>query len=182
MVTEAIVSVYAASGRDISCIENMMQFYSYDFSEWYPIALSEMGLFSLRPKEMYWAQPTVRPFLIYVNNNLAGFAVVDEQVVHKTTEFNLGYFFVARGYRGLGIGRKAAELLFYGFGGAWEVYHLVQNKAAGEFWLKVINALDAHGFEQSYEIIDSDPTRLLRFIVRQPSNFSFQGTLRETAA
>jgi predicted acetyltransferase len=157
------VSLRAASIADLARIENMMEFYNYDFSEWYPIAISETGLFALRPKTEYWARPGVKPFIMRVGAELAGFAVVDDEVIDAEAEYNLGYFFVARRHRRAGVGRKAAELLFARFSGNWELYHLVQNTTAGAFWKSVLGHLDCRKLRQSEEVVAGDAACLFRF-------------------
>ena len=128
------VKLHKAQEADLPCIENMMQFYIYDLSQWYPNELNANGLYNLRPKVEYWGSPCVTPFLIRANENLAGFAVVDNEIVHPESTYNLGYFFVARRYRQQGIGTTAFASLLRHCPGAWEVYHLAQNASAARFW------------------------------------------------
>jgi predicted acetyltransferase len=157
------VNLKLASSSDLPCIENLMQFYNYDFSEWYPIEFGAAGLYVLRPKMAYWANPNVKPFLIRVGADLAGFAVVDGEGIYETTDFNLGYFFVARRFRRKGVGRKAAEALIRRFVGRWEINHVSENSAAAAFWRQIIAAPVCEDIRESTEIIDGDPSRLFRF-------------------
>lgn len=120
------VSLVAATHEDTARIEAMMQFYNYDLSEWYPVVLSSSGLYKLRPKEDYWRQPGVRPFLIRVDDELAGFAVVDDEVMDPQADHNMGYFFVARRYRGRAVGRCFTQQLFRKFPGRWEIDRLAK--------------------------------------------------------
>ena len=96
MQSASQVSVRSALTSDIACIENMMQFYNYDLSESLPVNFAETGLYDLRPKAQYWSKPHVSPFLIYVDGELAGFAVVDDEVIEPESRYNMGYFFIAR--------------------------------------------------------------------------------------
>ena len=160
-----IVTLHEADASDLGCIENMMQFYNYELSQWHPIEFESSGLYGIRSKAEYWAKPQVRPYLIRVNENLAGFAVVDDEIVHPQSTHNLGYFFVARRYRGHGIGSTAFLALLQRFPGAWEVYHLAKNEAAARFWPMVFAKEGAVNVSVSNEVIHDEPSVLYRFTV-----------------
>ncbi len=162
--TQAI-SLHPATAHDLVRIENMMQFYNYDLSESCPVVLGENGLFTLRPKQVYWAKPTVKPYVAMVNGELAGFAVVDDEAVYPDTDFNMGYFFLARRYRRRGLALQMANQLFEMYPGKWEVYYFAANVAAGQFWSKAIAQI---GFAQpGVEEMVSDEMlcRLHRFTI-----------------
>lgn len=152
-----------ATAADHSRIENLMQFYNYDLSESYPLSFDETGLYALRPKQAYWSTPTVHPYLIDVDGELAGFAVVDQEVVAPTSTFNLGYFFVGRRFRQKGIGKQIVCQLLQRYPGTWEIYHLRENEAARRFWSSVIataGIVDANITEQ---LIDGEMCVLYTF-------------------
>ena len=132
-----------------------MQFYYYDSSEWFPLLLAENGLFKIRSQSRFWTTPAHHPFHVKVDDQLAGFALVDNDVVDGESQFNIAQFFFARRYRGQGIGRRAATLLFDQFRGRWEVYQLTNNLSAQAFWRQTI-ASYTHGiFHEVRTVIDS---------------------------
>jgi predicted acetyltransferase len=53
-------------------------------------------------------------------------------------------FFVLRGHRGRGIGRRAVFALFDRFPGVWEISELPRNVPAIRFWRRVIGEY-SHG-------------------------------------
>ena len=55
-------------------------------------------------------------------------------------------FFVLRKYRRIGVGRRAARLLFDQFPGQWEVRQLPANTAATAFWVNMISTLTGGRF------------------------------------
>ena len=65
----------------------------------------------MRSKAEYWAKPSTRPFLITVNDEVAGFITVDDEVTHPEANFSIGYFFVGRKFRGSGVGAAAVKKL-----------------------------------------------------------------------
>ncbi len=159
------VCLTAASAEDTSCIENLMQFYNYDLSEYYPIQLSRSGRFLLQPKQHYLSKPKVFPFLIRVSDELAGFAVIDDEVLESSTDYNMGYFFIARRFRNRGVGRIVTRQLFSRFSGRWEVYYLAENKLAGHFWQSVISEAVTADLVQSTQVIHGEQSVLFQFTI-----------------
>ncbi|MCU6432994.1 GNAT family N-acetyltransferase [Undibacterium sp. Jales W-56] len=157
------IDLCAATAEDLPRIENMMQFYNYDFSEWHKIELSDTGLFELQPKAAYWSRNGVKPFLIKVNDALAGFAVLDDELVDNASDYNLGYFFILRGYRGKGISQLAIQLLLERFQGRWEIYCLRQNLVAEKFWRKTLASVLGYAVISSEVRIHDEDCRLFNF-------------------
>ena len=161
--------LHEAIGSDRECIENLMQFYNYELSAWYPIDIGAKGQFCIRSKSTYWAQDHVQPYLLRVGGALAGFAVVDGETQLSTSRYNLGYLFVARRFRGQGVGKAAFEQLLTPRPGAWEVYHLAKNRDAAGFWSSLFR--DA-GIQPERVVIDNEASVIYRFA----SPLQFSGT------
>lgn len=158
-----------AAPDDLPRIENLMQFYNYDLSEWTPVAFAPEGRYQLRPKAPYWAQPDVHPFLIWVGDELAGVAVVDRDCEDSQSDHNMGYFFLARGYRGHGLAARAAGEVLARFPGRWEVYHLMANTPAAQFWPGVIRGRAAGEIDREVRTLHGDECCLYRFTVALPA-------------
>lgn len=152
-----------ATPEDLPRIENLMQFYNYDLSEHYPVEFASHGLYAIRPKASYWAQPAVVPYKVLVDGHWAGFAVVDDEVVDPASQHNMGYFFVARRYRGLGLGLQVAATLLREHPGRWEIYHLESNQAARRFWLRAILSITGSTPAEFSRVIDDVPSTLYAF-------------------
>jgi predicted acetyltransferase len=157
------IDVRTALASDELCLDNLMQFYAYDASEWYPIDLHADGRFKLRPVARFWTDESHRPFLIFVDDKLAGFAVVDCEVVDPLSQWNIGYFFIARRFRGKGVGNHVAQKLFAQFRGRWEVYQLVANVNAIAFWRKTIAEFTKAKIEEHMITIHGDACVQQRF-------------------
>ncbi len=134
----ANIELQIANEADRTCIEMLMQFYHYDASEWISLDVTDSGRFSFRSIDRFWNEAGQFPFLIRANGVIAGFAVVDKDVISPGTDFNVGYLFVLRRFRGQGVGRAAARELFTRIHGQWEVYQVDENRAAIQFWRRVI--------------------------------------------
>ncbi|MGA3247717.1 MAG: GNAT family N-acetyltransferase [Paraburkholderia sp.] len=135
------IELKLAGTSDHQCIVNLMQFYNYDFSEWIPLPFAEDGFFAIRPKLDYLASPTTSPFLILVDGEVAGFVIVDDEVHCEGAKHNIGYFFVSRRFHGLGVGKQVVSDLLGRFPGAWQIWHVKENRGAAAFWAKVVPLL-----------------------------------------
>jgi predicted acetyltransferase len=159
----------ARTSEALSCIENLMQFFNHELSAWYPVSLAEHGLYQLRPKAVYWAESNTQPFLLRVDGELAGFAVVDGEVLEPaSSRYNLGYFFLVRRFRGRGLAQQAFAQLLQRLPGAWEVYYLAQNQLAGQFWPKTLARLPLQGLTREERVVDDEPSVWFRFETAAP--------------
>ncbi len=135
------ISIAAASLQDRPALEQLMQFYLYDFSEITQEDVEENGRYPYYGYlPLYWSEPNRHPFLIRQGGKLAGFALVNQHSLIDA-EFHghsIAEFFVMHKYRRLGVGAYAATRLFYRFPGEWQVAELAGNTGAQAFWRKVI--------------------------------------------
>ncbi|NBF11686.1 GNAT family N-acetyltransferase [Pseudomonas sp. Fl4BN1] len=123
-----------AARDDWPCLDNLMQFYLYELSQWLALKLGAQGLYPIQALDDYWRDPATRPWLILVDGELAGFAVVDHQQCDSPTRCNLGYLFIARRFRRQGFGRRVAQQLLASTSGPWQLTHFDANLPAGAFW------------------------------------------------
>lgn len=158
-----LIELHAAQRDELETIENLMQFYTYDFSEWLPLKLGDQGLFNIQPKRDYWRKPATRPFLIKVDGELGGFVTVDDETHLPGAEFNIGYFFVSRRFRGQGVAKFVASTLLSRLPGQWQIFHIDANQPARLFWAKVIPALAQENFITHQQTVDGYPCTFYRF-------------------
>lgn len=128
------VTLRAVERAQWPVVENLMQFYNYELSAWYPIAFGPDGRYAVASKADYLGQPGTNAWLILVDDELAGFAVIDGELVDERRDLNLGYFFVGRRFRDRGVGAAAFSGLLARYPGQWELYYLARNEAAAAFW------------------------------------------------
>jgi predicted acetyltransferase len=134
-----------ASIQEKIVLQNLMQLYLYDFSEIDGDDVDDSGRFTYGFLDLYWIEPERHPFLIRVDGKLAGFALVrqanplaGEAPETGETCMHMAEFFILRKYRHQGIGARAAWELFDRLPGRWEVFEIIENTAAQEFWRKAI--------------------------------------------
>jgi predicted acetyltransferase len=135
-----IPSFELASSDEQSLLENLAQFYSYDFSETLEMHVGEDGRFGGVELAPYWVDGWRHPFLIRVDGKVAGFALISERstITGKSGIFDMTEFFVLRRFRLQGVGRAAAFAAFERFRGPWELRQREENISATAFWRQTI--------------------------------------------
>jgi predicted acetyltransferase len=125
--------------EDKPVLANLLELYMHDFSEFTGWDISEHGLYGYRYLDHYWTESGRHPFLVRVNGQLAGFALVTILVLDERSEIWMSEFFILRKYRRQGIGEAVARQLFDQFPGQWSVAQMDRNVAAQRFWRALIN-------------------------------------------
>lgn len=151
------VVVRPASKLDIPIVHNLGRFYVYDMSrecgERPDFATPADGLFMCRDWSYYWEKPAHYPFLIYVDEELAGFALVNNVGSTPDVDFNMGEFFIVAKFQKKGVGKKAAIQLFTQFKGVWEVMQMPLNRAAVKFWEKIVSEYTQGAYAREEKVI-----------------------------
>lgn len=88
----------------------------------------------------WFADSSAHPFVILSDGHHAGFALVARPPAFPKTSvnFRMAEFFITSNSRRRGVGASAAALLFARFAGDWEVLEDEGNRAALQFWRRVI--------------------------------------------
>lgn len=151
-----IVQIIEASVEQKSVLERLMQLYLYDFSEIEGGDSNRSGLFEYKYLDLYWTESSRSPFLIYVDDEIAGFVLVNSHTyLHQKGEAkSVAEFFVMRKYRRQGIGKMVAFHIFDKFPGKWEVPQTKRNVAAQRFWRSVIGEYTLGQFAET--IMDNE--------------------------
>lgn len=138
------IQISLATIQEKIILQNLMQYYLYEFSEDDGIELNELGEFVYPYLEHYWNEPDRYPFLIRVENQLAGFALLRRATYFSLPEDLPGMpmvvaeFFILKKDRRKGLGSQAARWLFDQFPGRWEIAQMKTNFVGQAFWRKVI--------------------------------------------
>jgi predicted acetyltransferase len=134
------ISVSPAQIAERHILRNLLELYQYDFSEFDGSDTGSSGLYDYPHLDDYWVEPERTPFLVRVNGQLAGFALVTRYnyLTGLNDAWILAEFFVMRKYRHQGVGEFVASHIFNQFQGEWQVAQIPENVAAIAFWRKVI--------------------------------------------
>lgn len=151
--------------EDKTILYNLMQLYRYDSSEFDGHVLNKHGLYLYKYLDHQWTDEYRRPFIVRVDEEIAGFALVSLDVPKEYMKLSaaevtntINDFFIMRKYRRKGVGEKVAISLFEQFRGTWEVRQTFANKNAYEFWKHVILGYKGEGSYQESMIQDDSWT------------------------
>lgn len=119
----------------------MMELYSYDFSEFSNDDVNENGYFGYSHIDDYWEEAGRYPFFICVDGKLAGLVLVRSCGEYQELEcpHNIAEFFVMKKYRRKGVGRAVSKIIFDRFPGGWEISLWKNNLPARRFWKRVVS-------------------------------------------
>ncbi len=145
------VTLLAATAADQPTLGNLMQLYSYEFSDLLDLDVTDSGLFAQRDLGRFFQEPLYRVFFIRAGGKLAGFVIIyhRSRLSDEPGVLDMAEFFVLRRYRRQGVGARAAVQAFTTFRGKWEVRQVPKNTAATAFWRKVIGRYTGGRFEES---------------------------------
>jgi predicted acetyltransferase len=140
---EAIpIELIAATQEREPILADLLELYSRELGPLFGLELRKNGRFGYANLPLYWTDPLRYPFLVRVDGELAGFALVcrtpglrgDEEV------WDMAEFFVMPEFRKQGIGTRIAHEVWRGFPGAWQIRVLRANQAALHFWQRAAKA------------------------------------------
>ena len=107
--------------------------------------------------DSYWRKEDRKPYFITINDDVAGFALLNKHTVVQNNGYNIAEFYVKKEYRNKGVAKKAAYQLFSLFPGKWEVRQLSNNSKARTFWNKVIKEYTSDHYKE--KLLNNDKWR-----------------------
>lgn len=140
-----------ATIADYQTIQNMARFYVYDRTKYMGWECPENGMFECIDFKHYFENDSEQAFLIRVNDELAGFILLDKIVLTEQVDWNIGEFFVLAKFQGKGIAGQAAKEIFRQFPGKWSVAVMPENIKAVNFWRKIITDVSGDNFEEIFK-------------------------------
>lgn len=136
------IQLILATIADYPAVQNMARFYVYDMSRecgpHYPgWECPADGLFECDKLESYFTDPERKAYLVKVDEELAGFILINK-LDFLPTSFNMGEFFILAKFQRKGIGQTAACRVFDMHQGTWSVGAIPMNKRTLNFWRHII--------------------------------------------
>lgn len=140
-MTHSVAVIPAVSSQE-AILANLLQLYAHDFSEFHEVELGDDGRFHYQHLPLYWREPNRHPFLVCVDDKLAGFVLVKQgsEISNNECAWDMSEFFVLRAYRRRGIGTEIAHAVWRRFPGPWEVRVIESNRPAHLFWERAISS------------------------------------------
>lgn len=160
---EASLELLRATPAEHPLLRNLYPLYLHDLSE-FGVGYRMDSQGQWEPNYLgTWLAPSseVHPLLLRWEGRTVGFAFVAQSPFPYMTpgrDFRMSEFFILRGERGYGLGRRAAIAVFERFQGVWEVSQLPANHAATSFWRKVIREYTQGQFEDT--LVDDSPAQV----------------------
>lgn len=163
------VSIVEASLDDYPTIQNMARFYVYDMSrycghissEW---AIPKNGLYECFDFKVYFEDIERKAYLIKVDEELAGFVLLNKCSTTPSVDWNKGEFFILAKFQGTGLSRQVTELIWSMHYGLWEVSVIPENIRGLAFWRKAISQATKGKYSEEIKIVDYDPDQPKRYI------------------
>lgn len=93
------------------------------------------------------------PFMVRVDDELAGFAMIKQMGANDEADYDMGEFFIVRKFRRKGVGRTVAYYLFNRFPGIWQVRQMIAHKPAQAFWRQIITDYSGNQVQESIQHI-----------------------------
>lgn len=161
--------IIPATLEDYPIVQNLARFYAYDLSrscafisdDW---DFPENGLYESFDSKIYFEDPTRKVFLVRVDQELAGFALLNQEGTDEHTHWNMGEFFITAKFQGKNLGKQVAHQIWDKHPGLWEVSVIPENRPALHFWEVIINDYTGGNFIKEKKKIDYDKHQPERII------------------
>lgn len=139
-----ILELVPVGVAEIPVLENLIQLYIHDFSEFFSgtprCELSDDGRYALdKPLAAWLTGPGHVALLLRFEGKLAGFAQIAATGAAGETCL-VDEFFVVRKHRRAGVGAAAAAAIFDRWPGQWRADVRRRNTGAAAFWARAIAA------------------------------------------
>jgi predicted acetyltransferase len=145
-----MVHLVKVNSNEENTLHRLIQFYIYEFTRFRKdIVLERDGSYKPFNLEKYWEEDKYHPFFIKLEEELVGFALIEEG--NEDSPNVIEEFFVIRKYHAKGLGRAAAQKLFSMFPGKWHVVQIENNYPAQAFWRKTIREYTSNTFTERYD-------------------------------
>ena len=145
MADTELSRIHAVDHAEQVVVRNLLELYVHDMSESFPfVQLGADGRFGYPDFAAYWTDPAKRfAFLIKEGGKVAGFALVTvgSPAAEEPDVYDMAEFFVLRGHRRSGVGRRAALRLWHLLPGEWTVRSSEASPSALAFWSDVVAEL-----------------------------------------
>lgn len=154
MIDTSEIKLIPASIEDYPIIQNLARFYVYDRSGYMGWSCSADGMFDCIDFKHYFETSDEKAFLIKVNDELAGFVLLDKEHLIEPVDWNMGEFFVVTKFQGKGVATQIARKVFKDHPGKWSVAVMPENIKAARFWKKVISEVSEGDYTEVFKTED----------------------------
>ncbi|MEM6161335.1 GNAT family N-acetyltransferase [Erwinia sp. P6884] len=136
-------------------VENLFHYYVYELAamgKW-PCSAEGVYTFNASLLDPHWQRDDHWPYLIYQDNELAGFCLL-RRYPFNPERYDIDQFFIIRKFMGSGVGKAAFNLAVKNFPGRWQTRVMLENLPALKFWRSAIGALTQGDFTEQIQTDD----------------------------
>jgi predicted acetyltransferase/RimJ/RimL family protein N-acetyltransferase len=163
------VNIQKATINEYPVVQNMARFYVYDLSkecghisaEW---RIPQDGLYESYDMKKYFVEEDHKAYMIKIYDQIAGFVLLNRNVIDRDNNWNMGEFFVLGQYQKQGVGKIAAYTIWSMHPGKWEVSVIPENLLAIKYWERVISSYAGKNFTKALKLINFDKDQPKRVI------------------
>jgi predicted acetyltransferase len=136
------IEVVRATAGQEPVLDNLLELYAHDFSEFIDLQLQPDGRYGNAGISHFWRSDEHLAFLVWVDGRLAGFVMVEKgsRISGDPRVWDVAEFFVVRRWRRRGVGAAVAHEVWRRIPGPWEVRVLEMNRPARAFWKRAVAA------------------------------------------
>jgi predicted acetyltransferase len=134
--------------KEKEILNNLLEKYNYEFSQYDKIPFDENGLFHYRYLDNYWTDPDRHAYFIVAEDKLAGFVLINKHPeCNRPIDWAIAEFFVSYNYRRSGVGTTVVNKLFDQYKGYWHIKYHPNNIASALFWNKIASRASNGNYE-----------------------------------
>ena len=151
-----MIRLAEALPKDRELLWNIHQKYLHEMTNYYDNEMDEQGNYHYGYFDAYFTEPERRAFLIYTDDRLAGFAMVNPySYIGGKADYVLAEFTVFPAFRRKGIAMEAARRILDMFGGCWEIKYNEKNTGAKQLWNRVteIYSPERHAYSETETVL-----------------------------
>lgn len=168
-MNEQKLRLVPAKLTDYPTVQNLARFYVYEMSGECGLKSSDWacptdGLYESFDFKHYFTESNRKAYIVKVDEEIAGFALLYQTDVESNARWNIGEFFILARFQRCGIGQLAAQQIWQYHPGIWEVTVIPENQRALQFWRKVIKSTVNSNFVEETKLKEgrADPEQPYR--------------------
>lgn len=152
---EENIKLKKIEAKDKSILQNLFQLYMHDITASLPMDVNEHGLYEYNYIDYYFTEESRYAYLIYVEENIAGFVLIDDEfmVLDKENDkpcYDFSEMFILNAYKKKGYGEIIVKRIFDMLKGNWEIRPVPRSEGAKRFWLKAVKNYTNDNFVENY--------------------------------
>ena len=133
-----MINLQIARNEDRTLLWNINQKYLYEMTQYYDDPMDENGNFHYGHFEEYFSDPNRTAYLLYDDDNLVGFALLNPySCCRGKPDYTMAEFTIFPACRRRYLASEAVKTVLEKHPGKWEIKYNEKNSAAKEFWNKI---------------------------------------------